>query len=205
MAENQATPQESNSVSGENFTQNTQLVEEVFSMFKDYLASQLEVKDKHIEEKSKISKDASELKFKGNRRQFELNAGLSNIFKSIEENIDNPSEIRQLIEEGQQLIKNRQKLIKLADRSKDGWQVAQEYESDDLASNSEDEKRIRKAESAVEKKRKEGKSQANNAPKRFEPCSDNHLFRGKAVRVLCQSHVVLCEQPTIYCCPVYLL
>ena len=205
MAENQATPQESNSVSGENSAQNTQLVEEVFSMFKGYLASQLEVKDKHIEEKSKISKDASELKFKGNRKQFELNANLSNIFKRIEENIDNLSEIRPLIEEGQQLIKKRQKLIKLADRSKDGWQVAQEYESDDLASNSEDEKRIRKAESAVEKKRKEGKSQANNAPKRFKPGSDNHLFRGKAVRVLCQSHVGLCEQPIIYCCPVYLL
>ena len=56
MAENQATPQESNSVSGENSAQNTQLVEKVFSMFKGYLASQLEVKDKHIEEKSKISK-----------------------------------------------------------------------------------------------------------------------------------------------------
>jgi hypothetical protein len=43
----------------------------------------------------------------------------------------------------------------LADRSKDGWQIAQEYGSDNLASNSDDEKKIRKAESAVEKKRKE--------------------------------------------------
>jgi len=39
-------------------------------------------------------------------------------------------------------MKKQQKLIKLADRSKDGWLVVQEYESDELASNFEDEKKI---------------------------------------------------------------
>ena len=119
---------------------NNQLVEEVFSMFQCYLATQLEVQDKHLEETSKLSKDAGELKFKGNRKQFELNA--NHIFKQIEENIEKPLVIKKLIEEGQLLIKiKRQKLIKLADRSKDGWQVAQAYESDDLASNSDDDRK----------------------------------------------------------------
>ena len=45
-------------------------------------------------------------------------------------------------------------MIKIADRSKDGWLVVQEYESDDLASNSEDEKRLKIAKNAAEKKRK---------------------------------------------------
>ena len=64
--------------------------------------------------------------------------------------------------EGRQLIKKRQKLIKLADRSKDRWLVVQEYESDELASNSEDEKKIRKAKLSAEKKRKESKGSLGN-------------------------------------------
>ena len=107
-----------------------------------------------------------------------MNANLSRILSQIGESIDSPSEAQKLIDEGQHLIKKRQKLIKLADRTKDGWQVAQEYESDDLASDSEDEKRIRKAMSAVERKRKEAKPQISNASKRFKPAVDNQLFRG---------------------------
>jgi hypothetical protein len=107
-----------------------------------------------------------------------LNANLSRILSQIGESIDYPSEERKLIKEGQHLIKKRQKLIKLSDRTKDGWKVAQEYESDDLASDSEDEKRILKAMSAVERKRKEAKPQVSNALKRFKPAADNHLFRG---------------------------
>ena len=87
--------------------------------------------------------EASDLKFKGNRKQYEMNAHISYIFNQIEANIDNPAEIKKLIEAGQQSIKKRQKLIRLADRSKDGWQVVYEYESDELASDSDDEKRIR--------------------------------------------------------------
>lgn len=75
------------------------------------------------------------------------------------------------------MLRKRQKLIKLADNSKDGWLVLQEYESDDLASNSDDDKRIRNAKSAVEKKRKEQKQ--DRGRKRFKACNDNQLFRGK--------------------------
>ena len=58
-----------------------------------------------------------------------MNAHISYIFNQIEANIDNPAEIKKLIEVGQQSIKKCQKLIRLADRSKDGWQVVHEYES----------------------------------------------------------------------------
>ena len=70
-------------------------------------------------------------------------------------------------------------MIKIADKNKDGWLVVQEYESDDLASDSEDEKKIRKAKAAAEKKRRETKSNSGNASKKFKSSSDLQLFRGK--------------------------
>ena len=70
-------------------------------------------------------------------------------------------------------------MIKIADKNKDGWLVVQEYESDDLASDSEDEKKIRKAKAAAEKKRKEAKRNSGKASKEITCSSDLQLFRGK--------------------------
>ena len=67
-----------------------------------------------------------------------------------------------------------------------------EYESDELASDSDDEKRIRKARNAVEKKRKDVKASSDSGAKRFKSSNDNQLFRGKIVRVLCLSHGLDC-------------
>ena len=53
-------------------------------MFKDYLEKKLEVKTKQIEQKSKIDKEVVQLKYKGNQKQYELNAELDSIIESIE-------------------------------------------------------------------------------------------------------------------------
>ena len=53
---------------------------------------------------------------------------------------------------GRRLIEERQKLIKIADRSEYGWGVIAEYTADELADDSEDEKRIEKAERAAERR-----------------------------------------------------
>ena len=53
---------------------------------------------------------------------------------------------------GRRLIDERQKLIKIADRSEYGWGVVAEYTADELADDSEDEKRIEKAERAAERR-----------------------------------------------------
>jgi len=55
---------------------------------------------------------------------------------------------------GMRAITNRQKLIKIADRSEFSWAVVEAYESDNLASDSEDEKRLIKAERDAERKLK---------------------------------------------------
>ena len=108
---------------------NLPLVDQVFSVFKTWHPNE---KSKQLEGKSKVVKEAAEFKFKGNRKQFELNAQLDHIFGQKEVNLNEPQEVRKLVAEGRQLIKKRQKLIKLADRSRNGWLVVQEYESDEL-------------------------------------------------------------------------
>jgi len=55
--------------SGETTTGNQpegSLVNQVFTLFKDYLENKLESKTKEIEQKSKIDKEVVQLKFKGN-------------------------------------------------------------------------------------------------------------------------------------------
>ena len=137
-----------------------------------------------MEETAKIGKEASATKFKGNRKQFELNSLLNSILTQIEGSVENPSKVLKFVAEGEQVIKERQKLIKVADKNREGCLVVQEYESDDLASDSEDEKKLRKAKSAVERKRKEIKSISGNVLKKFKSGSDSQLFVVRSLTVL---------------------
>ena len=50
---------------------------------------------------------------------------------------------KEKLSQGISLVTNRMKIIKIADRSEYGWATVKEYEADDLAEDSEDE-RIRK-------------------------------------------------------------
>ena len=137
-----------------------------------------------MEETAKIGKEASATKFKGNRKQFELNSLLNSILTRIEGSVENPSEVLKFVAEGEQVIKERQKLIKVADKNREGCLVVQEYESDDLASDSEDEKKLRKAKSAAERKRKEIKSISGNVLKKFKSGSYSQLFVVGSLTVL---------------------
>ena len=102
-----------------------------------------------------------------------------NILTQIDESAGSPADIQKLVAEAKLVIKKRQKLIKIAAKNRYGWLVVQEYETDDSASDSEDEKKICKARAAAEKKRKEAKSNIDNTSKKFTSCSDFQLFRGK--------------------------
>ena len=57
--------------------------------------------------------------------------------------------------EGLDLLSNRQKVIRLADSSDLGWSVVKEYQANLLASDSEDEKRMMRAEARASRKLKE--------------------------------------------------
>ena len=155
-------------IGSQNPSLKSELVDEVFALFKGYLTSQLEEKGKQFEGSAKSDKGAADIKFKGNRKQFEVNLRLGNILTQIDESTSSPADIQKLVPEGKLIIKKRQKLIRIADKNRDGWLVVQEYESDDLASDSEDEKKIRKAKAAAEKKRNDAKSNSGNTSKKIK-------------------------------------
>ena len=66
---------------------------------------------------------------------------------SIATSDETPAQKRaqEVLEKGVQLLAERQKLIKIADRSENRWGVVAEYTADELADYSDDEKRIEKA------------------------------------------------------------
>ena len=59
--------------------------------------------------------------------------------------------IKKILEEGRKLIAGRQKLILLVNRSQHGWDLVKQYEANELAEGSNDERKIRKAEKVAEK------------------------------------------------------
>ena len=78
------------------------------------------------------------------------------------------------LREGAALLSERQKLIKIADRSPNGWNVVAEYTADELADDSDDEKRLEKAEKAAGRK-------ARLKRRRKQP----PMQKGAAERILC--------------------
>lgn len=108
------------------------------------------------------------LKFrrKGNEKQFKFNEEVAEKLESAEQELtniatasDTPPRIvsalekaKKSLQEGTSLLGERQKFIRLANRSEYGWELVNEYQSNELAENSDDEKKISKAEKAAEQK-----------------------------------------------------
>ena len=97
----------------------------------------------------KVKEDHS-IKWKnvGNEKQFKFNQSVEARFDSAISAIEEKKldRARKELEEGKKLLSERQKLIKLADRSECGWATVSAYVTDDLADTPEDERRISKAE-----------------------------------------------------------
>ena len=74
---------------------------------------------------------------------------------------------RENIAEGIDIVTHIEKLIKLAYSSESGWRVVQEYQANPLAEDSEDEKRISKAQNMAYKKVKAEKENARKPTQIF--------------------------------------
>ena len=73
-------------------------------------------------------------------------------------------QIKTFLEEGTKLVTKRIKAIKLADKREFGWLTVNEYLSDELASESDDEKRMYRSEKRAERKVKEKQKQKRSQP-----------------------------------------
>ena len=113
-----------------------------------------------------------EFKRKGNEKQFRFNDEVVEKIETADTDLEQAmnegataeqkttaiEKARKTIKQGMQLLEECQKMIRLADRSEYGWELVNEYKADELADDSDDEKRISKADKAAEtrlaKKRK---------------------------------------------------
>ena len=102
-------------------------------------------------------------KKKGHEKQFKFNCSVEDKIKEAQLALDKTppavEKAKTALVEGEKLIAVRQKLIKIADRSEHGWSTVDEYMDDELADNSDDEKRLFRAEQRAGRR---VKSQSNN-------------------------------------------
>ena len=110
---------------------------------------------------------------KETRKQFEHVESVSDKLESAKDalNAHATSKIKTVIEEGIALVTKRMKLIKISDKSKCSWATVEEYLSDELASDSEDGKRLFRSERRAEKKVKAAKKKRSQKyqHQRFQP------------------------------------
>lgn len=128
------------------------------------------------------SKAASSLQFKGNRIQFEFNTQLLDCLDLAISNLSegNLLAVQEHLQKAKSDLEKRIKLIRFADKSPAGWAAVEEYESDELAENSEDEKKLRAAERRAFTKIKQ-KSSGKSRVSRFSNAAKFRDFQAVQV------------------------
>ena len=170
-----------------------ELVETKFANLEDKVSKGAEEKAKKLE--SRLKNEANiKFRYKGNGEQFSFNSDVKNdildVIEKIEKSEPSIEDVQDYLKDIVKNIDYRNKLIRMADKSEAGWSVVAEYEKDDVADNSEDEKRIKQAERRAIWKTKTRKlkrrapatvSSEDQAKKARAEGKQDRLFRPKRV------------------------
>ena len=115
------------------------------SSMKHELSDQREAANERLVKRIKLDKGPT-FKKKSNEKQFHFNEEVREKLATASAAIStmpssNPVEkAKEALKEGEDLISARQKVLRIVDRSEYGWATVEEYEDDELADNSDDEK-----------------------------------------------------------------
>lgn len=149
---------------------------DLFSLLTSYMNNKFSgIEDNFSETTKNLSKKVKKVEnsfnFKGHQIQYEFNSDLQD---NIEKALDCIRSRRfhkaeSALNDSLDSIRKRNKHIRIADKSEGGWKTVQEYLSDDVASDSEDEKKIRAADSRAVKKLKASKAEKKSTNARKRP------------------------------------
>ena len=118
----------------------------------------------------------SKFKFVSNKDQFEFNESVLNELDDIKAEGRSKRRLRSAIKK----LRRRNKLIKMADKSKAGWKVVEEYLTDEVASDDADHRKIKKAEKRALAKLAEEREMKNERSRTKLP-SNRSIARIKGI------------------------
>ena len=126
------------------------------------LVEEKEASEERIVKRARLEKGPT-FKKKAHEKQFEFNQSVMDKLDDAEAALQKApagsavDKAKGLIAEGNALLKFRQKLIRIADRSEYGWAAVEEYVDDELADGEDDEKRIQRSDFRAGRKLKTAK------------------------------------------------
>ncbi|PFX31643.1 hypothetical protein AWC38_SpisGene3542 [Stylophora pistillata] len=104
----------------------------------------------------KARRESYTCKRKGNQQQLDHAVQVLDKFDEASDALraESYDKVKAALDSGTEVVSKRIKVIKMADKSEFGWSTVNEYLSDELASDSDDEKRMFRAERRAERKTK---------------------------------------------------
>ena len=117
--------------------------------FNELKRSHADTTDSHLKEIKKLKFDEPQwFKKRGNEDQYRFNLKVSDAIEEAKDACSSRQfdKVHASLEKGKKLLTERQKHILLADKSDFGWSLIREYKRNDLVEDSDDEKKIIRAE-----------------------------------------------------------